>query len=96
MGFIGAGQLAHALVKGFTAAGKLQFCKLCLVLNPLANQSFIGLFIYLSIYLHDCPVPPVFLPRCDCCESDYSQLPGHGPAHCVGAEGEKMSFWFVA
>lgn len=26
VGFIGAGQLAHALVKGFTAAGEATFC----------------------------------------------------------------------
>lgn len=35
VGFIGAGQLAHALVKGFTAAGEdTLLCNVCLVLDP--------------------------------------------------------------
>lgn len=37
VGFIGAGQLAHALVKGFTAAGEGHFlycATFCLELNP--------------------------------------------------------------
>lgn len=35
VGFIGAGQLAHALVKGFTAAGKATFSNLCLEVSDV-------------------------------------------------------------
>lgn len=58
VGFIGAGQLAHALVKGFTAAGEASFFAvhyICLELNPksLMSDHTTIITFYLPAKLHN-------------------------------------------
>ena len=67
VGFIGAGQLAHALVKGFTAAGEKGTL-------PCLHYTFnSGTFAILKQqYNHMVQHLILVSGRCDCCSQDHS------------------------
>lgn len=89
VGFIGAGQLAHALVRGFTAAGELSIilyhvCAVCMynIQISLVVLMYVDCNQILKRYFG------VFPPsRCDCHPQNHSQFPRHRSPYSTGTAG---------